>query len=138
MKLKKWIEKGDLQQVKAAPRTLIDLERVINRDLHDSQVTSISTDRRFAIAYNAGLNLANFVIRKNGYRVSARVGHHRVTLMVARELIGRRADESLDFFDICRRKRNRVDYDLANVVSDKEVNELIEKVLEFKLLCGLP
>src|SRR5262249_49364576 len=34
------------------------------------------------------------------------------------------------YFDACRRKRNHVDYDFADVASDTEAHELIEKVEE--------
>jgi hypothetical protein len=38
------------------------------------------------------------------------------------------------YFDTCRRKRNMLDYDLANVVTETEVNELLEKVEQFQQL----
>ena len=33
---------------------------------------------------------------------------------------------------LCRRKRNTLDYDVANVVSDTEATELLDKAREFK------
>jgi hypothetical protein len=39
-----------------------------------------------------------------------------------------------DYFDTCRRKRNLLDYDTANVVSDTEAKELLQKVEEFRHL----
>jgi hypothetical protein len=35
-------------------------------------------------------------------------------------------------FELCRRKRNILDYDVANVVSDTEAAELVQKAQEFK------
>ena len=134
---KQWLDKGDLQKVHVNRRSLADLSNLIDRDLNDAQVASLSADRRFAIAYNAALNLANYVIRKNGYRVTAKVGHHKVTFLIAGEALGRTAKKHLDYFDVCRRKRNKVDYDLAGVATDKDVAELIEKVMEFKTECSV-
>jgi hypothetical protein len=37
-----------------------------------------------------------------------------------------------DFFDICRRKRNHIDYDGSQVVSRTETEELIQKVVEYR------
>jgi hypothetical protein len=135
---KQWIDKGDLQKVHVNRRSLADLSNLVDRDLNDAQVASLSADRRFAIAYNAALNLANYVIRKNGYRVAAKVGHHRVTFLIAGEALGRTAKKHLDYFDVCRRKRNKVDYDLAGGATDKDVAELIEQVMEFKTKCSMP
>lgn len=118
-------------------RSLRDLSKLIDRDIKDAQVASLSADRRFAIAYNAALNLANYVIRKNGYRVAARVGHHRITSLVAEKILGRSAKKHIDYFDVCRRKRNKVEYDLAGVVTDGEVAELIEQVTLFKATCEI-
>jgi hypothetical protein len=134
---KHWLDKGDIQQVRVNRKSLADLVNLVDRDLNDAQIASLSADRRFAIAYNAALNLANYVIRKNGYRVSAKVGHHRVTFLVAGEALGRAAKNHLDYFDLCRRKRNKVDYDLAGVATDRDVADLINNVLEFKTKCGL-
>jgi hypothetical protein len=132
-----WLDKGDIQKVHVNRKSLADLANLVDRDLNDAQVAALSADRRFAIAYNAALNLANYVIRKNGYRVAAKVGHHRITFLVAGEALGRAAKNHLDYFDLCRRKRNKVDYDLAGVATDKDVAELIKQVMEFKTECGL-
>ena len=72
------------------------------------------------------------MIRRNGYRVAAKVGHHRITFLVAGEVLGRTAKNHLGYFDLCRRKRNKVDYDLAGIATDKDVAELIKKVMEFR------
>jgi len=138
MNLKPWISKGDLQGVQVTAKSLSDLSKLIDRDIKDAQVATLSADRRFAIAYNAALNLANYVIRKNGYRVAAKVGHHRIAFLVAATILGRSAKKHTDYFDVCRRKRNKVDYDLTGVATDGEVAELIKQVTLFKTLCEVP
>ena len=77
MNWKHWLDRGDIQKVHVTLKSLGDLASLVDRDLNDAQVTSLSADRRFAIAYNAALNLASYVVRKNGYRIAAKVGHHR-------------------------------------------------------------
>ena len=137
MNWKHWLDKDDIQKVHVNRKALADLAKVVDRDLNDAQVASLSADRRFAIAYNAALNLANYVIRKNGSRVAAKVGHHRITFLVAGEALGRAVKNHLDYFDLFRRKRNKVDYDLAGVATDRDVADLIGQVMEFKSKCGL-
>ena len=38
------------------------------------------------------------------------------------------------YFDACRRKRNMVDYDMANVTTETEVEELIREANNFQQL----
>lgn len=56
------------------------MRELIARDLADSGVAELSADRRFATAYNAALQAANMAIACAGYRITARIGHHRVSL----------------------------------------------------------
>lgn len=138
MNFSRWLNKGDLQKVVVSDEALSGIAKMIDRDLEDARISSLSCDRRFATAYGAALGVANYVIRKSGYRVSAKVGHHKVSFDIATELIGAGALELADYFDICRRKRNRVDYDLSDVVSEGEVDELISVVEKFKKLAKVP
>lgn len=133
MSLQPWLNNGDIQKVVVTDKSLGNLLKLIERDLKDCQVKGVSADRRYATAYGAALNLANLVIRKEGYRVTGRIGHHKTTFDVASEILGAKAKKYIDFFDLCRRKRNKVDYDLADFVSETEVDELIDAVNEFKM-----
>lgn len=130
MSLKPWIK--DLQKVDVTPTSLEDLLKIVDRDIKDCQIEALSDDRRFATGYGAALNLASYAIRKQGYRVSGKIGHHKITFDVASEILGPDSVPYIQYFDLCRRKRNKVDYDFANVVSNTEVRELIEMVKKFK------
>ena len=132
MNLIRWLDSGDLQKIAATEKSLKDLLKLIARDLKDCQIKELSADRRFATAYGAALNLANYVIRKQGCRVSSKVGHHRVTFEVATEILGAKSFTFNDFFDLCRRKRNKVDYDLADIVTETEVEELVDVVKQYQ------
>lgn len=67
-----------------------------------------------------------------GYRVIAKKGHHQVTYEAAELAIGPKVSKLVAYFETCRRKRNTLDYDVANVVSDTEAAELLGKAKEFK------
>jgi uncharacterized protein (UPF0332 family) len=45
--------------------------------------------------------------------------------------IGKAADLYSDYFDRCRRKRNVIDYDDANVATETEAQEIVTKAKEF-------
>lgn len=132
MNLNSWLDRGDLQKVVVTEASMRGLARIIERDLEDCQIQSLSLDRRFATAYGAALNIANYVLRNKGFRVTGKVGHHKITFDVASEILGNEASKFIDYFDVCRRKRNKVDYDFADVVSLTEVDELIAYVKKFK------
>jgi uncharacterized protein (UPF0332 family) len=46
--------------------------------------------------------------------------------------VGPSAAGLLAYFEACRRKRNQLDYDAANIVSDTEAAEILTKAREFK------
>lgn len=109
------------------------LREVVNRDIADASIEALSDDRRFATAYNAVLQLSTMALACAGYRVSSGAGHHLKTFEAVKSALGTPEAESLaDYFDLCRRKRNKIDYDSAEVVSETEASELLQKTLEFQ------
>lgn len=105
---------------------------VINRDLKDATLAALSSDRQFATAYNAVLQLARMAIACAGYRVTARSGHHKTSFEILELAVGSSVSKSVSYFDTCRRKRNIVDYDSAYMVSETEAKELLQKASEFR------
>ena len=113
-------------------RELDDLLAVIDRDLQDAGVPGLSADRSFATSYNAALQTAKMAIACAGYRVIAKKGHHQVSFEGAELAVGPSTSKLAAYFETCRRKRNTLDYDVANVVSDTEAVELLQKAQEFR------
>jgi hypothetical protein len=111
---------------------LDDLRALVDRDLHDAGVAGLSTDRSFATSYNAALQSAKMAIACAGYRVVAKQGHHQVGFAAAELAIGPGVAGLIAYFETCRRKRNQLDYDAANIVSDTEAAEILEKAREFR------
>jgi hypothetical protein len=109
---------------------------LVNRDLKDADIDGLSDDRRFATAYNAVLQISKIAIACSGYRVSpTRTGHHRTTFEAVKYALGTQDAEKLaDYFETCRRKRNIVEYDSADIISDTESNEIVDKAREFQTL----
>jgi len=130
--LQKYLKDGNLQPHRSTEKEIESFKKLIARDLSDCVVEGLSVDRSYTTAYHAALNLSRMIITVSGYRVSAKTGHHALTFEIASLIIGERFQEYFDFFDVCRRKRNIVDYDHTNVASRSELKELIEKVQEFR------
>lgn len=111
-------------------RELDDLRDIVDRDLQDAAVTGLSTDRRFATAYNAALQTATMAIVCAGYRTTG-LAHHQTTFEAAELALGPTSVPMIVYFDTCRRKRNSVDYDRARVASETEANEIATKAQSF-------
>src|SRR6266849_6830308 len=91
-------------------RELDGLRTIVARDLQDARVLGLSTDRQFATAYNAVLQLAKMAIACAGYRVVG-AGHHQTTFEAGELALGPTVANLASYFETCRRKRNLLDYD---------------------------
>ena len=131
MILKKLLAEGKLRKHRTSPSEVAALLAIVDRDLRDASQLDLSTDRRFATAYNAALQLATLALHAGGYRTSGH-GHHWATLQVLPEIMGSKAEERRDYLDACRTKRNIADYDRAGEVSEGEVSEILDEVQKFR------
>lgn len=130
MSLHRWLSERRLRKHQSSPEEIRDLLRVVERDIADSALKSLSADRRFAIAYNAVLQLATAVLRASGYR-TAGGRHHWITFQALPHIMGDSEQDRADYFDSCRRKRNIADYDAAGEIADSEVQELCDEAKVF-------
>lgn len=103
---------------------------MIERDLNDAAIESLSADRRFATAYNAALQTATMAVACAGYRTSG-MGHHQTIFEAAELALGSSSAPKVAYFDSCRRKRNTVDYDRTDVATDTEAEQLLQEAHAF-------
>lgn len=122
---------GVVKKHKTSKKELEGIRGIIDRDLADASLSALSTDRRFATAYNAALQTAKMALACAGYRVSATAGHHKASFDCVRIALGTPAAPYADYFDMCRRKRNVIDYDAAHIASETETNEIVKRAKEF-------
>lgn len=125
------LRSSDAQRHRTSKQELDDMRALIGRDLADAQVPGLSTDRRFATAYNAALQAANMAIACAGYRVTAKTGHHKIAFDSTKLVLGSIADAYADLFETCRRKRNVIDYTPSSVATETEADEIVKKAKEF-------
>lgn len=76
-----------IQPHRTNPQEIADLFAVIERDLADAAIQGLSTDRRFATAYNAALQAAMVVLYCEGYRATG-LAHHATAFAFARMALG--------------------------------------------------
>ncbi len=103
---------------------------VVERDLTDAAIEALSADRRFATAYNAALQAATAMMYAEGYR-TAGTGHHRTAFEFLKAISVSKFGDWANYFDDCRRKRNRADYVGVGYVSNTEAKYLLAEVTRF-------
>lgn len=130
--LQKWLSEGSIVPHKSNEFEIADLFRIVSRDIKDSKIKELSTDRRFATAYNGALQLCTIVLVLSGYRPKAKNGHHFITISAIPELLGNSQKARSIYFNACRTKRNITDYDREGEISDAELNELLDEVSAFE------
>lgn len=122
---------NNIEKLPVSEIELDNLMNIVNRDINDAHVELISNDRRFTAAYNAALQLCTIIIRKSGYRMKGK-GHHYNTFKSVGMLLGNEYKDTIAYFDSCRNKRNKAEYDYVLDISDTELKELISEVTQFR------
>lgn len=135
MTLEDWLANHWISKHNTSGEEMSALRAVVERDLGDASIEALSADRRFATAYNAALQLSKTAPAAAGYRLTKGHGGHERAFDVVRYIVPKEEIEDLcDYFDTCRRKRNDIDYDFADVVTDTELEEILAKVPEYRAL----
>ncbi|MFY9662449.1 MAG: hypothetical protein WAJ97_17640 [Terriglobales bacterium] len=130
MSLQSWRQNSWLVEHATSPEEITNLLGLSDRDLAACQVKQLSTDWRFAIAYNAGLQAATAALAAAGYRATRDNHHYRVIQSLEFTTApDRRVIDTLDGF---RKKRNISSYDLAGSVSDKEAGEMLKLAISLR------
>lgn len=130
MSLRRLRAQKRLRSHKATQEEIQALLDVARRDLSDASVQTLSTDRRFLIAYEAALTLATIPLYCSGYETYGR-GHHWLTFTVLPDLMGEEFSSHAEYFDLCRTKRNIGTYDRGGEITETEAEELIEEASGF-------
>jgi hypothetical protein len=133
MNLRALFQEGKLREHQTSPSEIGNLLLLVDRDIKDAKVRSISTDRRFATAYNAVLQLGTILLYCPGYKPYG-VGHHFVVFQAMKDILDKKYESLSDYCDSCRSKRNITDYTQAGSVSDQEVEELIQEAESFRII----
>jgi hypothetical protein len=110
---------------------LDDLRSIVARNLHDVTAPGLSADARFVMAYDVARTLSLIVVPSEGYRPRSIGGHYHTFL--ALEAVDPTFATVSAYFDGCRIKRNRGEYDYAGGVTDTDADGLLETVQQFAI-----
>jgi uncharacterized protein (UPF0332 family) len=129
--LKELLADGRIRPHRSSAKEVADLVRVADRDLADAEIPQLSSDRRFATAYHAALQMATIALYATGFRAFG-AGHHWATFQALPDIMGAQAQSRADYLDSCRSKRNVTDYDRVGEISQREVEEMLAEALAFR------
>ena len=122
------------RRVVAEPTDRDEIERLrglVRRYVADSAIGELSLDGRFERAYGAARALATIVVRAAGYRVRQPGGHYNTFL--ALEAANPEVFLSdAAYFDTCRNLRNELSYVAVDIISEVELEEILEKIPKFE------
>ncbi len=115
------LNKRLVQIHKTSREEVHSLRALIERDIKDSKIIDLSIDRQFVTAYGAAVNLARMAVFCAGYRILSAAGHHHTSFEAAKIALGTEGIDLCSYFDTCRRKRNKIDYDFAQVAANNSI-----------------
>ncbi len=122
MSLTDWHNNGWLDEHQPSRQEIADLFLASGRDVESCQVSGLSADWKFAIAYNAALQAANAALAAAGFRAKREAFHFRVIQSLQFTIAAE--PDLVDLLDRCRRKRNLGTYERAGAISDREADEM--------------
>ncbi len=125
MAYERLIKTGKIKPYAASPVEIKQLLQVAKRDLATAEKNlEDAPDWAYSIAYNSLLQTSRALIFQEGYR--PRGGEQHVTVIeFIEEKLGTAHAADVRLFDQMRRKRNRLVYEIAGLVSKKEAEQAI-------------
>lgn len=133
MGFKDLVDGGNVVKQETSRNEIQELLRIAGRSLKDANAKGLSPEGRFALAYDAALQLATIPLRCYGYRTRGE-GHHWSVFNALPDLMGNAITDIADYFQACRAKRSTAIYHQSSVVSRTECDELYKEAEEFDKL----
>ena len=117
------VQQGRIKPYPARPEEIRRLLKVAARDLAAAE-RNLPDDHDWAytIAYNAILQAARALVLAHGFRPRGAESHATVVQFVE-ETLGKKYADQIALFDQMRRKRHRVIYEMAGLVSKQEAEQ---------------
>jgi uncharacterized protein (UPF0332 family) len=131
MPYERLITQNRIVPFKATASQVNQLLQVAERDLKAAQKNlEVDIDWAYTMAYNAVLQACRAVVYSEGFR--PRGGEQHVTVVeFASEKFGEDFKKEIQLFDQMRRKRHRIIYETAGLVSIEEAKQSVTFAIRF-------
>ena len=125
------VQQGRIKPYKARPEEIQKLLKLAARDLATAE-RNLADDHDWAytIAYNAVLQAARALMFAKGFRPRGAESHATVVQFIE-EALGKSYASQVVLFDQMRRKRHRVIYEMAGLVSKQEAEQGVQFAKKF-------
>ncbi|MCK4409737.1 MAG: hypothetical protein KAW67_06600 [Candidatus Eisenbacteria sp.] len=128
--MRDWADSRWLRPHATSREEIASLLGIVERDLADAG-QGISADWKFGIAYNAALRLCTVLLHAEGFRPERTLQHYR-TIQALGLILGSDSKADVEYLEVCRKKRNIIEYDAAGTVTDRDAKELAAFVVELR------
>jgi hypothetical protein len=128
--LKPLVDAGWLEPQPTDVEELRGLLGIVERRLDELRGNLKHPDSIFTLAYDAVRCAATVVLRAHGVRAK-HARHHEMTFEALHRLAIPEVSDRARYYDDCRRKRARLEYDSAGDVSDAEAADLRKEAGRF-------
>ena len=131
MSIDRLVREGGIHPFRATREEIAKVMNIAKRDLEDAEKTrGTSLDWTYSIAYNSVKQACRAYMFHMGYRPASSAAH-KATFEFMQIAADEPLKKTIDYFDRVRKKRHRVIYEAAGLVSEKETEQLIKKAKEF-------
>lgn len=131
MPYERLLKAGRIQPYSARPGEISQLLQVANRDIAAAKKNlEVTTDWAYTIAYNSVLQASRALMMYEGFRPRG-VEQHATAVEFIEERLGTSFGKQVRLFDQMRRKRHRVVYEVAGLVSKSEAEQAINFAQSF-------
>lgn len=129
--MRDWHKFGWLRPHATSFAELRNLLAIADRDIADAEAADLSVDWKFGIAYNAALKLCTMLLYDAGFMPEKNLAHYR-TLHSIQFTLGKKRKDDAEYLDVCRAKRNHVEYDYVGGASETDARELLDFARELR------
>jgi len=123
--LENLVKIGQLEQITPDAQDINRLLEAARRSLNDAQLSGLSAEGRFDMAYKAIMQSANAALQASGFRtLTSKPGHHQTMIQTLPQTVGLDKDTTIQL-DALRKQRNVIDYS-GDIVSNTMANEAVQ------------
>lgn len=129
--IKIYKDKGRLEPFKIERAQIAKYVHAAYQDLEEAKKIFEASDKgAYFFAYTAMLKIGRALLFLKGYRPKG-LGQHETVMEVANSILGSGFKELTRQFDAMRKKRNRLIYDIGDLVSHSEAEKAFEVAGEY-------